>query len=140
MTVTVGQATRQKVSELISRDLGCSFTLDERRIFDHCLSLTTNLWVGQLDGEVVCSWGIIPPTLMSEQVYLWLYTTDNIVGHEFLFVRHSQRAVEEILKEYPTITGYTSVDLPKTIRWLKWLGAEFVEAEGKRLPFIIRKA
>lgn len=139
MTVSVAQADRQRVSELISRDLGCSFTKDERKVFNHCLSLTTTLWVGQLDGEVVCAWGIIPPTLMSEQVYLWLYTTDRIVGHEFLFVRHSQRAVEEILKAYPTITGYTSVDLPKTIRWLKWLGAVFAEPEGKRLPFIIRK-
>lgn len=139
MTVSVAQTSRAAISELISCDPGCSFSQDERKVFNHCLSLTTTLWVGKLDDRLVCTWGIIPPTLMSEQVYLWLYVTEAIAGNEFLFVRHSQLAVAEILKEYPTITGYTDVDNKKAIRWLGWLGATFGPSNGKQLPFVIRK-
>ena len=104
-----------------------------------CMRRSIEIWHGLVDGEVACAWGLIPPTLLSEHAYLWLLTTDIVAEHKFLFVRHSQRYVEEALKYYPSIIGDTDVGNTQAIRWLRWLGAEFFEVIGGKLPFIIEK-
>jgi len=102
-----------------------------------CLLLSTDLWVGMVDGKMICFWGLSPSTLLNNSAHLWLYTVEAFKGHEFVFVRKSQRVVEEMLKLYPTITGFTNVHRPKAIRWLKWLGASFGEPIEEEMPFII---
>lgn len=110
---------------------------NEKAIMNDCLMSTRHLWAGTVDGAVACVWGLVPPTLLSSQAYLWLYTTELVKEHTFLFVRHSQRAVEEMLDEYPTIVGHCIVGNNQAIRWVKWLGGVFNEPDGKKLPFMI---
>lgn len=99
---------------------------------------SSRVWVGTIGDKIVASWGLIPPTLLSERAYLWLYTTKHFNGHEFVFIRHSQRAVRAMLEEFPTIVGHGAVGADKSLRWLYWLGAEFSEPQGDFLPFTIR--
>lgn len=96
------------------------------------------VWVGCEDGKIMGTWGLIAPTLLSDRAYLWLFTTEHMQGHTFAFVRYSQRAVEEMLKEYPLIVGHVLFDNTKARRWIKWLGAEFLPPQGQFLPFEIR--
>jgi len=93
---------------------------------------------GMVDGKIACVWGLIPPTLLSNKAYLWLLTTDIVAEHKFLFVRHSQRYVEEALKQYPIIVGDCLIGNASAMRWLRWLGAEFGEPDGGRIPFMIK--
>lgn len=141
MKATINRLDRARIAGLISSGGGGSITPEDAATLDHCLLISTSLWVGLADEKLVCAWGLVPPTLMSEQAYLWLYTTDRVKDHEFLFVRNSQRAVEEMLQEYPIITGYTKAGNDRTIRWLRWLGATFGEpgTKGLIIPFTIRK-
>jgi len=112
---------------------------EEKWGMDYCLLMSTYIWIGLIDGKLACIWGLIPPTLMSNQAYLWLYTTDVIEEHQFILVRHSQLVMEEMLKRYPSICGHAIVGNDKAIRWLKWLGARFGEPQGKGLPFRISR-
>lgn len=107
-------------------------------MFNACARSSTWLWAGYVNEECVCIVGLIPPTLLSEQAYLWLHTTPALRSHEFLFIRHSQRFIEKALDLFPLITGVTWAENEKTIRWLEWLGAVFVD-QGKLLQFEIRK-
>ena len=116
-----------------------SLSREERWAMDYCLQLSMFMWVGLIDDKLACIWGLIPPTLMSNQAYLWLYTTNAIIGHEFVLVRHSQLVMEEMLEEYPTICGHAIAGADKSIRWLKWLGAKFGEPQGKGIPFRITR-
>lgn len=109
----------------------------EKAIMDSCLQFTRHLWAGSVDGKIACIWGLIPPTLMSTQAYLWLYTTELVKDHTFLFVRYSQRAIEQMLEEYPTIVGVCEANNTRAIRWIKWLGGTFNEPVGRGIPFII---
>lgn len=111
---------------------------DAEAILRECVGRSTEVRYGYVDGEVACMWGLIPPSLLSTTAYLWLLTTDLVDQHKFLFVRHSQRWVEEALKVYPAIIG-DMVDKPSTRRWLEWLGAEFIEVANGRFKFVIRK-
>lgn len=115
--------------------------LDPRRqqALDMSLAITDKVWIGYYDSVPVCAWGLIPPTLLSDQAHLWLHSTDAIKGHEFLFIRNSQRVVELLLEDYPLITGITDPQMPGTVQWLRWLGAVFDKPLGKYVPFTIRK-
>jgi len=112
---------------------------DGEKTMDFCLLMSTVIWAGFIDDELACIWGVIPPTLMSSQAYLWLYTTDVIKGHEFILVRHSQMVIKQILEEYPSIVGHAIIGSSKSIRWLKWLGAKFGPPQGTGVPFRITR-
>ena len=111
---------------------------EAERIMTECLHRSIEIYYGKVDGQVACVWGLIPPTLLSDQAYLWLLTTDIVAEHKFLFVRHSQRYVEEALKSFPNIVGDVIVGNDSAVRWLRWLGAEFAAPVGGRVPFTIR--
>lgn len=135
-TVTVQSATRWEVETFVRN---CEMPPEDIETFFKCFAATSQYLIGFADGEIVCIWGLAPPTLCSDSAYLWLYTTAALKGHEFLFVRHSQRAIEEMLNTYSAIVGHTAEGAERTHRWLKWLGAEFGYPEKGLIPFTIRK-
>lgn len=103
-----------------------------------CMLRSVEVRYGLVDGELACVWGLIPPTLLSSNAYLWLHTTELVEDHKFLFVRHSQRYVEEMLRHFPKIVGDCLIGNSSARRWLEWLGAEFYPPVGGRWPFVIR--
>jgi hypothetical protein len=99
---------------------------------------SSRVWIGYIDDIAVATWGLIPPSFLSDTAYLWLYTDENIQPHQFVFIRNSQRAVAEMLSEFPTIVGHAEACASKSRRWLRWLGAEFGDPQGPLIPFTIR--
>lgn len=95
-------------------------------------------WVGKVDGEIACVFGLIPPSLLADSAYLWLLTTDVVDANTFLFIRHSRRWIENNLKRYKCINGHVLPDNKKAKRWLRLLGAKIYEPEGGRQAFVIR--
>lgn len=108
-------------------------------VLDQCIKKSEYLWVGKWDNEIICAWGLIPPTILSEQAHLWMLNATNIKEHKFIVVRHSQIFMEKMLEKYPKIVGYCKAGQKHSVKWLKWLGAEFMEPHGDMLPFVIRK-
>ena len=112
------------------RDAHIELSARDSRMIDSCHNMSFTTWVGYNDGELVCAWGIIPPSVMSEEVYLWLHTTEAVKNNQFLFVRHSQIFIQNLLSEYRAVVGHVKDDAPRSKRWLKWLGAEFSPSKG----------
>ena len=108
-------------------------------VLRECMYRSIEVRYGLVDGEVACVWGLIPPTLLSTTAYLWLLTTEIIAENKFLFIRHSQRYIEEALESFPCIIGDCIIGERSAMRWLRWLGAEFAEPIDGRIPFVIRK-
>lgn len=104
-----------------------------------CMLRSIEVRCGMLDDKVACMWGLIPPTLMSDRAYLWLLTTDIVAEHKFLFVRYSQRYVEQMLEIYPCLYGEVLVTNLPARKWLKWLGAEFGAESKGVMPFVIKR-
>lgn len=135
MTVNIGTIEREKAVKFITT---ADIPREHLGAFHRTLAQTEEFWAGIIDEEVVCIYGIIPPSLASDNAYFWLYTTPALAGNEFIFVRHSQREVENLLKRYPKIVGHTDRRAKQSMRWLRWLGAVFKETEGGLIPFSIR--
>lgn len=135
MIVEILRFTRKDATELYPDPGANAEALKE------CMKLSTNVWKGVIDGEIASVWGVITPTFLSNQCYLWLTTTDIADKHQFVLVRYSQLVVQNLLTTYERIVGHVMIDQPRSKKWLKWLGAEFnpAESDGKKMPFVIRR-
>ncbi len=144
MTALIELANKAKTRQLIFEAKEGILSDEEMGVLEQYLTFSAKLYIGSVDGKMCCAWGVVPPSLMSDKAYLWLFSTDAVEEHKFLFVRNSQKAIAEILEEWPIITGYCEVNSIRSIRWLKWLGAKFGgPIKGKESwfrPFEIRKA
>ena len=138
MTVAISRLSGHEAYTLIYPDYLAMLPDIQQETMHRSMANSSRVQIYHDDGKVLCFWGLIPPTLLSDQAYLWLYTTEHMQGHIFSLVRHSQRAVEEMLKDYPIIVGHGVIGNDRSLRWLRWLGAQFGEPQGQLLPFEIR--
>jgi len=126
-------------AEVISRSAAAGDP-EAQGIMDQFLRRSAHTFVGYVDDRVAAVYGLITPSLMSDQCYMWLLTTDAAEEHKFLLIRHSEVVIEGVLKHYTKIIGQTAASDIKAIRWLKWLGAVYTFPEGKKLiPFTITR-
>lgn len=128
MTVEIGRADAVDIRGLADADA-----------LDRCLTCSQLVYQGKVDGALACIWGLIPPTIMSNNAYIWLYTTEAASKHTFILVRYSQLMVEAMLKDFDALVGHCKIDDHRAIRWLRWLGAEFGEYQDRAIPFTIRR-
>lgn len=97
------------------------------------------VWVGKIDGRIVCIYGLLGQCFVSNSAYIWMLHTKALEENKFIFIRHSQQVVQEALKIYEEIHGHVLVSNESGKRWLKWLGAEFGYTGDQVIPFVIRK-
>lgn len=132
------RVTGDEAYDLIYQEHLSMLPENEQEAMQRHMRNSSRVWVS-LAGDLISGCcGIIPPTLLSDRAYLWLYTTEHLAEHPFVFIRYSQRVVEEALREFPLIVGHTKIGATKSIRWLRWLGAVYGEPQGPMLPFEIR--
>ena len=139
MNVRIEPVFTAQLSNLISFASGGSLNSRQLDMIEWCQSMSGEIWTGWVDDELVAVWGLIPPTLISNQAYLWMHATDAVRDHTFLFVRHSQRMVERMLEHYDSIVGHCVISAKDSIRWVRWLGGEFGDYDGQLVPFTIRR-
>ena len=138
MTVDIQRLTGFDAYDLMFPDYLATLSGGDQLAMYQAMTNSSMVWMGMEGNEILCAWGLIPPTLLSTQAYLWLYTTEHLRGHQFILVRKSQRLVESMLQDFPILVGHCKVENPKAIRWLRWLGAQFGEPQGQFIPFTIR--
>ena len=138
--VEIYPASVAKVRQLIYAAKCGSLSDKEIDTLEEYLCFSAKLYLGSIHGRLCCAWGLIPPTLLSDTAYLWLFSTPAIDEHKFLFVRTSQRVIEEMLQQWPVINGFCDHSNLRSMRWLKWLGARFGDVGPTHVSFEIRKA
>lgn len=138
MTTIVEPIPKEKVTELISALFPSKITQEEEATFLQFVQRSSCLRVAFLKGELLCIWGLIVQTFLSQEAYLWLHVTEAAREHQFVLVRQSQMELARMLKDYPHIVGHCEIGEALSIRWLRWLGAHFGKPEGKLIPFTIR--
>lgn len=139
MSVLIEVADVATTRDLILSMSGGRLSESDLEALRFCTNFASNLWIGYIANKPVCAWGLVPPTMLSDGAYLWLYSDPEIKEHKFTFVRQSQLVIEDMLKLYPLIYGVTRIGGDHSIRWLRWLGATFGEPHNGFLPFEIRR-
>jgi hypothetical protein len=138
VTITLTPVVGAEAYDLIFPDHLAMLSKLEQETMHRAMKNSAQSWICYSDDDILCTWGLIAPTLLSDRAYLWMYNTIHMKEHIFCVVRHSQRAIDNALKYYPIIVGHCKVDAKKSIRWVRWLGAEFGTPQDSMIPFEIR--
>jgi len=69
--------TRSPLSEdNPSRNMARSSPIAKFEMLDHCQK-AGKVWVGLCDGHFVCWLGLIPPSFLSNQAYIWMWALES---------------------------------------------------------------
>jgi hypothetical protein len=105
---------------------------DELRV----VQLSRHLFAGYYDDSLVSVMGLIPPTLLSDNAYLWLVTTEVIDKCKLVFGLNAHRFLKKILTMYPVLVGHCDIN---GFAWLRHLGAEVGTMQYGLFPFRITR-
>ncbi len=108
--------------------------IDQHETMERSLRNSPDAWVAYHGDQVLAFAGVIPPTLLSDTAYFWLYTTRHFSDHVVKCTRVSRALVSDVLVRYPILVGHCTA---KSSRWLQWLGATLGEPQGPVIPFRI---
>lgn len=121
------------ISELIE---AFGFDAKQLALFDYFQTLG-EVHTAFFNDEFVCCWGLIPPSFLSNEAYLWMWT-DTPVKYMFAFIRQSQIQIDRMLEQYDELVGDCVMNTTAK-RYVRLLGGEFGEPKGNVIPFRIRK-
>jgi hypothetical protein len=124
------KVTVERVSTFDLRGLlGFDCPEETFKLHADCLTQSTAVWLGKVDGVDACAIGVIPISIFSERAYLWMIHTKICEQHPLRFIRWSRRVLDDILLLYPTLIGLCHPDNVYGKRWLEWLGSRFVDGD-----------
>lgn len=125
--VTTEESARRAASRLrdIDRESIESFGLNPADSIVNNVANSHYCLTGTVAGEVVCVWGVMATSLMSDKGLLWMVTTKDLDNNAFVFIRKSQIELEKIFKLYEELYGFVAVENKRSKRWLTWMGFEF---------------
>ncbi len=83
----------------------------------------------RIDGVPAAVYGVRKPSIMSDDVRVWLLMTREMDNHRVFVGRYTKKAVKGLLERYSRLYNWVNVGNDEIIRWLKWLGAKIHEPE-----------
>lgn len=138
--IHITEGDHELALSILKRSGEMDLTPDAESVLLNCMERSIKVCCGWYDDNPACIWGLIPPTVLSDRAYLWLVTSNIVFEHKFLFIRYSQRYVEEMLSVYSLLYGEVAVKNKAAKKWLGWLKAEFGEPSKGFYPFVIRRS
>jgi len=94
-------------------------------------NLSEKVYTGMYTTMPFCMFGVARNNLLSDTGSLWLLATEDIKKRDvyITFLKESKTYIKELQKDFKTLTNYVHSDNIVSIKWLKWLGAEFEEPQ-----------
>jgi hypothetical protein len=83
--------------------------------------LSDPIFRGDYRGHLLCVLGFIPPTILSSDAYLWMYSAPAVRLFPYVVGRWGWRVIDAAFHRYPCIVGHCNRD---SAHWLRRLGAE----------------
>ena len=96
------------------------------------------------DGDIPCAIFGVSPSGASESGIIWCLGTDDLFRIALKFLRNSKDWVNELHRKHRLLFNVIDERQTVYIKWLKWLGFEFVEEfdkygiEGRRFRLFIK--
>lgn len=88
-------------------------------------------WAVLFDGEVGAMFGIGQRLPDGSAGCAWLLTGRAVSQHPMAFLRRSRGVLGELLERCGNLGNYVDARYTASVRWLRWLGAEFGQPEPR---------
>lgn len=127
MKVTIEPAMLSDLADL-------SFTPEEGHTMAQFFSDSEEVSAGRIDGQLICLWGMIPASLLSDKAYIWSYAFPAVTKYPKTFLKVAKIIITQYLKAYPTLICHCT----QKITFIKHIGGELVHDFGPYSTYIIR--
>jgi hypothetical protein len=84
--------------------------------------LSTHTWVGTIDGQPACIFGVYAPNYFSTVAHPWFRGSDRMEGHSLAFLRRCKTVLAGLQAQYETLANVVDASNTKAIQWLEWMG------------------
>lgn len=112
-----------------------AFEADELGAMIRYAQMSDPLLMGTYKGDLLAFLGLIPPSLLADEAYAWLWTTPALDQHRVIFGLLAKRFIRMVHHRYSAIYGHCS---RYSWKWPYSLGAEIVEVNGDVFKYVIR--
>jgi len=102
--------------------------------FDH----SPYCWIGKIDGEPFCAFGVIPYPLLRIRGVPWMLGTDKVKTAIRGIAKYSKEYILEMLEPFEILENYVDARNIVSINWLKRCGFKVEAAEPfglEQMPF-----
>ena len=86
-------------------------------------------WVGMIDGEIACVWGVNQDSVLGRRARIWLLSTSVMDKAPIRVARFTKRWIKQLLEEYDILYNYVDDEYTKCKKWLSWLGFTLEDPE-----------
>lgn len=125
MKVTIEAAVLSDLVGLTSQD---SKTMKE------FFNQSEEISAGRINGELICLWGMIPASLLSDKAYIWSYAFPAVARHPKTFLKVAKGIIAQYLKAYPILICHCA----QKVTFVKHIGGELVHDFGPYSTYIIK--
>ncbi len=73
----------------------------------------------------IAMFGVVPHSVMPNVATIWLLASPELEKVQRAFLKHSRYFIDTMLGYYPLLINYIDVQNTVSLKWIKWLGAEF---------------
>jgi len=95
---------------------------------DASLDASSRSWSGFADGRLVVMFGVGAVPDAPRVGVPWLLGSDDVVRYQVQFLRRCRDYVSDMLREFEVLTNWVDARNAVSLRWLAWMGAEFLPA------------
>lgn len=133
MTIETRPMTAQDIPEVLQMQL-CEADVQEllavtgetpKDALLTSIEATPEPWVVTLDGRIVAIYGVCPAPDYSFGMP-WFLSTGEVSLFSKTFLKGSRKVIQRFHSEYEALSNITDSRHVVAIRWLKWLGFEFL--------------
>lgn len=127
-------------ADLLEIDAGAGQTAEEA--LSEGLETSNPCFAAYWKGEPLCMFGVVPQNTPGDPVQngsIWMVGTDLVDEMGMAFLRVSRQWFDQLMKQYDTLGNAVDARNEVHIKWLKWLGFDFlapVPMGPYNLPFI----
>lgn len=76
-----------------------------------------------VDDDLVAIAGVTVPSILGGSAFPWLLPhVEHVNKWRYQFLSASKLWINEVLRKYPVLENFGTVDNKKAIQWLKWVG------------------
>lgn len=104
----------------------------KREIAQSVLSYTVTI-----DDVPAIVWGVKLAAMTDDRAYVWMLATTLVERYPITFLRQSRTALRAMADRFSLLYGLIEAGHHEAERWLRWLGAEIVEDDGRYKTFRI---
>lgn len=105
---------------------------------DESVSESTESYVGYIDGNPEAVFGVGPFPGMPDVGMPWMVGTEVLAKEYRQWLPIATQLVDRLNDRYPILTNFCLKSNTKAIRWLKFMGFQFIDEEVSGLPNFVQ--